>query len=331
MSKIESKKSILVTGGAGYIGSNMVRFLLKRGWTPVVFDNLSTGHRSFVPQGVPLVKGDLREPRDVERAFARLDFKAVMHFGAASVVQESVENPEKYYKNNVQGSQNLIDACLRHGIKYFIFSSTAAVYGDSKGKKIKESTLLKPKNPYGETKLKVEGALQKAGRENGLKYILLRYFNACGAHPSGEIGEWHNPETHLIPNVLRAVLGKRQLTVYGQDYPTPDGTCVRDYIHVEDLASAHWAALQHLLKGGESDIFNLGTGHGASVKEIISMVEEVTGKKVPYSVGSRRSGDPAYLVADPSKVQRKIGWKAQKTIRQAVASAWKWENCCLDF
>jgi UDP-glucose-4-epimerase GalE len=304
----------------------MVRFLLGHGWSPVIFDNLSTGHRSFVPSGVPLINGDLRKPRDIARAMAKRDFLAVMHFGAASIVPESVRYPGKYFRNNVLGSRNLINACLGHGVRYFIFSSTAAVYGEAKERKIKETVPLHPKNPYGETKLKVEGLLHEAGRDKGLKYIILRYFNACGAHASAVIGEWHDPETHLIPNVLRAVRGEKQLAVYGKDYPTPDGTCVRDYIHVEDLAAAHWAALKHLLKGGDSDIFNLGTGKGASVKEIIAMVEKVTGKKVPYILAPRRSGDPAYLVADPSKVCRQTGWKAKKTLRQAIASAWKWEN-----
>jgi UDP-glucose 4-epimerase len=323
---VESAEKILVTGGAGYIGSHMVRFLIDAGYSPVVFDNLSTGHQEFLLDGVPFIKGDLRETGDLEKVFSLSPFAAVIHFAGAALVEESVVDPDKYFQNNVVGSRHLVQACLKHGLKNFIFSSTCAVYGENMNEKIKETLPLAPKNPYGMTKKMVEDMLIDAGAASGLRYVILRYFNACGAHASGEIGEWHDPETHLIPNIFRSVLAGRELTVFGDHYSTRDGTCVRDYIHLDDLCAGHLSALGLLLKGGAPGIYNLGTAHGASVQEVIAAVEKVIARKVRYQIGPPRSGDPAFLVADASKAFREMGWAAKKTLHDAIESSWKWEQ-----
>ena len=319
-------RRILVTGGAGYIGSHMVRFLMDAGYSPVVFDDLSTGHVEFLLEGVPFIQGDLTRPEDVERAFSQFQFAAVIHFAGVIRVEESVIDPDKYLQNNVDGSRNLVEGCLKHDLKNVIFSSTCAVYAEGQGDKIKESFYLAPKSPYGMTKKQVEDILIDTGKTFGLNYIILRYFNACGAHASGQIGEWHEPETHLIPNIFRTVLAGKELTIFGNDYQTRDGTCVRDYIHLDDLCAGHLAALDLLLKGGSSGIYNLGTECGATVLEVISAVEKASGRKVKYRFGPRRSGDLAFLVADASKAACELRWTAKKTLSDAIHSAWKWEQ-----
>ena len=317
-------KHILVTGGAGYIGSHMVRALKAAGCTPIVVDNLSTGHRALVPRGVAFVKADLRDLAAMKKLF-RQKFDAVMHFAGLIAVGESVKKPLTYYENNVAGSLNLIGCTSKAGVPYFIFSSTAAVYV-SGARRLTEKVKLGPVNPYGENKLMVERILADLCTKGLLRYAALRYFNACGAHSSGETGEWHEPETHLIPNVLRAARTGGKVKVFGDDYPTKDGTCIRDYIHVEDLCAGHLAALKALMKGHKGGAFNLGTGHGYSVLEVIRAAEKVTGKKIKVVMDKRRSGDAVSLVADPSKALREFKWKAQRNLMDAVTSAWAWET-----
>ncbi len=320
-------KKVLVVGGAGYIGSCMVRTLIAHRFPAVVFDNLSTGHRDLVPRGVPFVRGDLRSPRDVRAAFRLHDVDAVMHFAASSLVGESVQDPLKYYGNNVSACVNLLRAMGEHGVKRFIFSSTAAVFGEPARLPIREDDPKVPTNPYGQSKLAIEHMLRDVARTGTLSYVILRYFNACGAHASGEIGERHDPETHLIPNILKALTGeKKKLVIFGDDYPTPDGTCVRDYIHIEDLCDAHLLALKALRRGMKSDVFNLGNGSGYSVKAILRAVEKVAGRRVPFTVGPRRPGDPARLVASAAKAARALGWKPKRTLEDIVSSAWRWES-----
>jgi UDP-glucose 4-epimerase len=317
-------KHILVSGGAGYIGSHMVRALVSAGYMPVVVDNLSTGHRALVPKGVPFIKADLRNLTAVKKIF-RQKFDAVMHFAGLIAVGESVKEPLKYYENNVVGSLNLIACAAEAKVPHFIFSSTAAVYVAG-AKRLTEKGKLGPVNPYGDNKLMIERVLEDVSGKGLLRYAALRYFNACGAHSSGETGEWHEPETHLIPNVLRAARSGGAVKVFGDDYPTKDGTCIRDYIHVEDLCSGHLAALKALMKGHKSGAFNLGTGHGYSVLEVIRTAEKVTGKKIKIVMGKRRSGDAVSLVADPSRAAREFKWKAKRNLTDAVASAWAWSN-----
>ncbi len=324
---MKKNKNILVVGGAGYIGSQMVRTLRDRGYAPVVFDNLSTGHRELVPSGVAFVRGDLRDAADLRKLFSKFNFSAVMHFAAYSLVGESVENPLKYYENNVLGCVRLLEAMLRRDVKQFIFSSTAAVYGDPPVVPIHERCATEPVNPYGRTKLMVERMLEDLSRSQGLKYVALRYFNACGAHHAAETGEWHEVETHLIPNVLKVATGeKKELVLFGDDYKTPDGTCLRDYIHVEDLAQAHLLALEWLAKGNGGGVFNLGNGKGYSVRQIIAMAEKVTGRPIRYRVGPRRPGDPARLVASARKASKVLGWKPKNGLREILETAWRWER-----
>lgn len=319
-----SCKRILVTGGAGYIGSHMVRALMAAGHTPVVVDNLSTGHRALVPKGVLFIKADLRNLPAVKKIFRR-KFDAVMHFAGLIAVGESVRKPLEYYENNVVGSLHLIAGAAEAKVPYFIFSSTAAVYVAG-AKRLGEKGKLGPMNPYGDNKLMIEQVLEDLSGKRLLRYAALRYFNACGAHSSGETGEWHEPETHLIPNVLKAARRGTAVKVFGDDYPTKDGTCIRDYIHVEDLCAGHLAALKALMKGHKSGAFNLGTGHGYSVLEVIRTAEKVTGKKIKVVMEKRRSGDAVSLVADPSLALREFKWQAKHTLTNAVASAWAWEN-----
>ena len=318
---------VLVTGGAGYIGSNMVKKLLEHRHSPVVLDDLSMGHRHFVPKNVPFVKGDIRKSEDLRSVFKRFKTEAVLHFAASAFVGESVENPLKYYDNNVIGAVQLLKAMREAKVAKLIFSSTCAIYGEPKHLPIQEEDEKKPANPYGRSKLMIENILQDHAAVTDLRYVSLRYFNACGAHPDGGIGELHKPETHLIPNILKVLTGKKkQLEIYGDDYATPDGTCVRDYVHVEDLASAHLLALEALAKGMKSDVFNLGCGSGYSVKEIVKAVEKVTGKKVTVKLCARRPGDPAKLIATSAKAKKILGWKPKYSLEEIIHTAWEWER-----
>lgn len=323
-----SKKNILVIGGAGYIGSHMVRALQEAKYTPVVMDNLATGHKQAVPKGVRLIKGDLRKPNDIERVFKSARFEAVIHFSAASLVPESMSDPLKYYDNNVVSFVYLVQAMRRHKIKNIVFSSTAAVYGEPKRVPIEEDDEKNPTNTYGRSKLMMEKIVTDAAKAYGdINYIILRYFNVAGCHQSGEIGECHDPETHLIPNILKAVKGeKKDLTIFGDDYPTQDGSCVRDYIHVEDVCDAHVKAVKGFAKGIRNTYFNLGSQDGYSNFEIIKAVEEVTGRKVQYKVGPRRPGDPAKLVASAQKAKTILGWSPKYDLRNIVRTAWVWEQ-----
>lgn len=318
--------SILVCGGAGYIGSHMCKMLAETGHRVTVFDNLSTGHADAVRWG-RLIEGDTLLPADLERTFQGEHYSAVMHFAARSIVGESVRDPGLYYRNNVSGTINLLDAMVRHDVKQFIFSSTAAVYGVPAYTPIDENHPTVPVNPYGATKLMVERALADYDSAYGLRSVALRYFNAAGADAGGLLGERHEPETHLIPNVLRAILnsGQTPLQVFGDDYDTPDGTCVRDYIHVTDLCSAHLLALTHLIDGGNSDIFNLGNGQGFSVLDVIRCAENIAARSAPFSIAPRRAGDPAVLVAASVKARRLLGWQPVHTdLSGIIQSAWRW-------
>ena len=323
----DSKSPILVTGGAGYIGSHTVRLLVAQGRKVVVLDNLVFGHeQAIVDDGVELVVGDVGDQNLVRSLFETHQFGAVVHFAAYAYVGESVTNPLKYYQNNTAEPIKLLQVMQEFGCKIFVFSSTCATYGVPVALPITESNPQDPINPYGRSKLMVEWILSDCERAWGLKSACLRYFNASGCSPDGLIGEDHNPETHLIPRVLMAVTGEiDHIEVFGTDYDTPDGTCIRDYIHVEDLADAHARALDHLSECGVSVKCNLGTGVGVSVKQIIAAVEEVTGKSVPVKYGPRRAGDPDSLVADPASAKQILGWEAtRKDVRDMVGPAWKW-------
>jgi UDP-glucose 4-epimerase len=318
---------VLVTGGAGYIGSHTVRLLASQGRKVVVLDNLVYGHReAIVDEGVELVIGDVGDRKLIEELFAKHGFGAVVHFAAYAYVGESVTDPLKYYRNNTAEPLTLLEVMQAHGCKAFVFSSTCATYGVPESIPISESNPQNPINPYGRSKLMLEWVLADCDRAWGLKSACLRYFNASGCAEDGLIGEDHDPETHLIPRVLMAVTGEiSHVDVFGTDYPTPDGTGVRDYIHVADLASAHAKAIEHLTAGGDSVRCNLGTGVGVSVKEIISAVEEVTGKTVPVQYGPRRAGDPPELLADPRLAKEVLGWVAEhRDVRDMVRSAWAW-------
>lgn len=324
---MEKEKTILVTGGAGYIGSHTVRLLASMGRKMVVLDNLVYGHEeAIVDSSVTLVHGDIGDYALLRQLFQQHQFTAVVHFAAYAYVGESVTNPLKYYRNNTSEPLALLEVMQEFGCKQFVFSSTCATYGIPDQIPITEKTTQKPINPYGRSKWMLEMILEDCGVAWGLRSTCLRYFNASGCSADGLIGEDHNPETHLIPRVLMALTGEAgPVEVFGTDYPTPDGTCIRDYIHVEDLAAAHARALEHLDAGGESLRVNLGTGVGISVREIIQAVEKATGREVPLMYGPRRAGDPAQLVADPSLAFEKLGWKAEKTdILETVSSAWKW-------
>ncbi len=320
-------ETILVVGGAGYIGSHMVKELLQAGYPVVVLDNLSRGHRELVPGG-EFVQGDLGDAAVLDRVFSKYRIGAIMHFAAYSLVGESVEKPLDYYRNNVSCTVELLAAMQRHGVKRFIFSSTAAVYGEPAKVPITEDMPCQPTNPYGATKLTVERLLSECECAWGLRYVSLRYFNAAGADASGELGERHDPESHLIPLVLQVATGERkQIGIFGTDYPTPDGTCVRDYIHVSDLAAAHLLALKRLTDGGASAIYNLGNSRGHSVREVIETARRVTGHPIPETVAARRPGDPAVLVADSSRIRRELGWQPRyEDLSAIVETAWKWHR-----
>lgn len=316
---------ILIVGGAGYIGSVTNYFLEKQGCKTTVFDNLSLGYKQAVGK-TPLIVGDLENFHEIKNALSSKKFDAVMHFSAFSLVGESVNNPLKYYKNNVANTLNLIKAMIETETKNFIFSSTAAVFGNPTETPITENHPINPINPYGWSKSFAEQILSDTFKEN-FKFVCLRYFNACGSTVDGKIGEAHANETHLIPLILKTLLNKnaKPLKVFGNDYETQDGTCVRDYVHVLDLAEAHFLALKYLLKGGESEIFNLGNGKGFSVFEIIKAAEKVTGKKVPLEIAERRKGDPPVLIASSDKITKKLGWEPKfKTPESIIETAWKW-------
>lgn len=319
---------VLVCGGAGYIGSHMCKMLESRGHQVVVFDNLSTGHREAVRWG-NFVEGDLLVAGDIDKVFGMTRFDIVMHFSAKSLVGESVQRPDIYYRNNVVGTLNLLEAMVRHGVRKFIFSSSAAVYGNPEYTPLDEKHVTRPINPYGATKRIVENMLADFEAAFELRSVSLRYFNAAGADPDGEIGEAHDPETHLIPNILLSIIQKSecQLKVFGNDYETPDGTCIRDYIHVIDLCDAHMRALEYLEDGGGTNIFNLGNGRGFSVTEVIDTAAAMTGMDIPYTVVGRRPGDPPVLVASSAKAKQMLGWTAMYTeLPDIIASAWKWHS-----
>ena len=313
----------MVTGGAGYIGSHTVRLLLEQGYDVAVVDDLSKGYRHNVPPD-RLFQLNLRETSALTELIRQTRPAAVIHFAAFIAVGESMREPARYFSNNVCGSLSLLDAMVRNGVRHMVFSSTAAVYGNPDASPIEETFPIRPVNAYGESKVMVERLLHWFDEVHHLTSVCLRYFNASGADPEGRLGEEHEPETHLIPLILRAVKTGEPITVFGDDYPTPDGTCIRDYIHVNDLAQAHILAVEHLLNGGASDQFNVGTGTGRSVLEMIHAVEEVTGRKVPYVFGPRREGDPPALVAASEKLRTRLGWTPRYTdLRTIVDHAWK--------
>jgi UDP-glucose 4-epimerase len=314
---------ILVTGGAGYIGSHTRYFLEKKGHSVIVADDLSRGHKEAVPPDLLRVI-DLNETDRLTTLLQNESVEAVIHFAAYIAVGESTQIPEVYFVNNVSGSLSLFEAMLRCGVKRLVFSSSAAAYGIPKRVPITEDQPFAPINPYGESKVMVEKILEWLDRYREFRSIRLRYFNACGAEPEAQLGERHDPETHLVPLLLRAIQTDEPMTLFGNDYPTPDGTCIRDYIHVSDLAEAHVLAVEHLLRDGGSEVFNVGTGEGHSVLEVLTAVERVTGKKVPHTIGPRREGDPPSLVADSQKLQRTFGWRAERhDLNRIVADAWQ--------
>ena len=318
---------ILVTGGAGYIGSHTVKKLIKHNYEVVIFDNLSTGRKELV-KGKNLIIGDLKDIHAIKSVFKQHKFDAVMHFASLIQVGESFKNPMKYYRENILNSLNLLDAMLEAGVKYFIFSSSAAVYGIPEFTPITEDHPLNPVNPYGETKFFVEKILQNFDRAYDLKYISLRYFNAAGADPDCELGELHDPETHLIPNILLFLLGKKErFEIYGNDFPTPDGTAIRDYIHVTDLAKAHVLALEKVIKTQKSEVYNLGMKRGYSVLEVVKEVEKVTGEKVKYILKPRRKGDVPILIASDERVRKELNWEPQYSdLKTIIQTAWAWHR-----
>ncbi len=318
---------ILIVGGAGYIGSHMAKYLHGKGLEPVVLDNLSMGHKEAVQWG-PFYEGELDDENLLAEIFREYDIKAVMHFAAFCYVGESVTEPLKYYQNNVAATLGLLSSMLRNGVDKLIFSSTCATYGEPNSLPMNESHDQHPINPYGRSKLMMENILDDLDPAYGLKSVCLRYFNAAGADPEGELGEDHDPETHLIPLVLQTALGlQEELTVFGNDYPTEDGTCIRDYIHITDLAQAHYLALLHLLKGGESKKYNLGNGSGYSILDVINTARQVTSKDIIYSFADRRDGDPAVLVGSAEKATQELGWKPEfNSLETILETAWNWHS-----
>lgn len=317
---------VLVTGGAGYIGSHTTKTLAEAGIQPVVIDNLQRGHREAVRWG-PLIEADLGDRSALDRIFTEYPIEAVLHFGAFAYVGESMQSPELYFRNNLVNTLGLLEAMRDRGVRNIVFSSTCATYGNPERIPISENHPQNPVNPYGESKRMVERLLYWWGCCYGLRWVALRYFNAAGADPQGEIGENHDPETHLIPLVISSAMGlTKALEIYGTDYDTQDGTAIRDYLHVTDLATAHLAALRYLEGGGESTAFNLGTGRGHSVREVTSMVERVSGRKVPVRETGRRPGDPPCLIADASKAGELLSWRPQhSTLEEIVQTAWNWK------
>ncbi|WP_455538531.1 UDP-glucose 4-epimerase GalE [Terrisporobacter sp.] len=319
---------ILVCGGAGYIGSHAVRQLIDRGEEVIIVDNLETGHEDAVHPQAKFYKVDIRDEEALDKVFEENKIDEVIHFAANSLVGESMTNPLKYFNNNVHGTEILLKVMVAHNVKKIVFSSTAATYGEPKNIPILESDETNPTNAYGETKLSMEKMMKWADKAHGVKYISLRYFNVAGAHVSGEIGEDHNPETHLIPLILQVPLGKREfISIFGDDYETHDGTCIRDYIHVTDLADAHILAVHKLREGSESNIYNLGSGNGFTVKEMIEAARKVTGHEIPAKVCERRAGDPAKLVASSEKARRELGWQPKhENVEEMISSAWRWHQ-----
>ncbi|WP_284642878.1 UDP-glucose 4-epimerase GalE [Paenibacillus silviterrae] len=319
--------AIMVTGGAGYIGSHTVAELLAKGEEVVVVDNLEQGHREAVLGG-KLYVGDIRDKAFLDTVFKENEIDAVIHFAANSLVGESMQNPGKYYHNNVYGTLCLLEKMNEYGVGKIVFSSTAATYGEPENIPILETDRTLPTNAYGETKLAMEKMMRWFDTAHGIKYVSLRYFNAAGAHESGKIGEDHSPETHLVPIILQVALGKRpHISIFGDDYATPDGTCIRDYIHVSDLADAHILAVEKLRAGGESSVYNLGNGKGFSVKEVIDIARTVTGHAIPAVVEPRRAGDPATLVASSDRTRAELGWNPKRDrLEQIIASAWAWHQ-----
>lgn len=328
---------LLVLGGAGYIGSHTVYELVARGYDVVVADNLEKGHRAAVHDKAIFRKGDIRDAAFLDALFSEFAFDCVIHFAAYSLVNESVREPLKYYDNNVNGTREVLQAMRKHGVQRIVFSSSAAVYGEPERVPIPEDAHTKPTSPYGASKLTMEQMMAWCARAYGMRYASLRYFNACGALPGGQIGEDHAPETHLIPNILRAAVkspeqaGEAQtqpvLEIFGEDYPTKDGTCVRDYIHVCDLARAHVLAAQYLINGGESDVFNLGSGEGFTNREVLEAAEAVVGRPIPHRYAPRRAGDPAKLIASNEKAARVLGFTPEITsMREMIATAWAWHT-----
>lgn len=320
--------SILVLGGAGYVGSHAVYQLIDQGFSVVVIDNLQTGHADAVHPKAVFYHGDIRSREFMRSVFEKESIEAIMHFAANSLVGESMVEPLKYFDNNVYGTQIVLEMMKKFAVKHIVFSSTAAVYGEQKVIPITEDAATVPTNTYGETKLAMEKMMAWCEKAFDLNYVSLRYFNVASARSDGQIGEDHNPETHLIPVVLEAGLGKREaVTIFGEDYDTADGTCVRDYIHVEDLIDAHILALRYLQNGGESNIFNLGSSQGFSVKEIVEAAKEVTGIDIPVKIGERRSGDPSTLIASSEKAKKVLGWNPTRTsIHQIISNAWNWHQ-----
>ena len=320
--------TILVLGGAGYIGSHTVYELIEKGEDVVIIDNLETGHIEALHPKARFYKGDLRDREFLDSVFDKEKIDAVIHFAAYALVGESMEKPLKYYDNNIVGTKILLDSMVAHGVKKVVFSSTAATYGEPERIPILESDKTEPTNTYGETKLSMEKMFKWVGQAHGLRYVSLRYFNACGAHLSGKIGEDHKPESHLIPLILQVPNGQREyISIFGDDYDTKDGTCVRDYIHVTDLAQAHILAVKYLNEGNESNVFNLGNGVGFTVKEVIETARKVTGHSIPAKVTPRRPGDPARLIASSDKAKEILGWKPQHDkLEEIISSAWKWHK-----
>lgn len=315
---------VLVTGGSGYVGSHAVRELSDAGHEVIVYDNLSTGHR-FLSTGYEFIEGDIADVSLLSQVLPRID--VVMHFAASAYVGESVDNPRKYFHNNVESALKLLDAVLASPVRKFVFSSTCATYGVPGNLPITESSPREPINPYGATKLFLERVLSAYSVSHGLRYVALRYFNAAGAHASGQIGEVHDPETHLIPLLLKAALGTAPpLRVFGKDLDTPDGTCIRDYIHASDLGAAHVKAMEYLAAGGESTAFNLGTGRGTSIGELIRLFQEIAGREVPHEYAPPRAGDPPVLYADPSKARQVLDWEAKRSLEEILRSAWIWQQ-----
>jgi UDP-glucose-4-epimerase GalE len=318
--------TVLVTGGAGYIGSHAAKALSAAGYRVVVYDNLIAGHRDAVRYGT-LVEGDIADLETLRRTLRQHAVFAVMHFAAFLDVGESVREPARYYRNNVVGALSVLEAMAAESVKYFVFSSTCATYGEPQETPISEAHPQRPINSYGETKLAVERALPHFALAYGMRSVALRYFNAAGADPDGEIGEDHSPEVHLIPRAIEAATGGRGLQVFGDDYPTPDGTCLRDYIHVTDLADAHVRALRFIVESGASSVYNLGTGQPHSVKQVIDAVERIAGRRVPWTLGPRRPGDPAILYAAPGKAMTELGWIPRfPDLESIVRTAWRWHE-----
>ena len=322
------KMSILVLGGAGYIGSHTVFELVDKGEDVVIVDNLQTGHIEAINPKARFYKGDIRDREFLDSVFQKEDIEAVIHFAANSLVGESMNNPLKYYDNNLCGTKVLLESMVANKVDKIVFSSTAAVYGEPENIPILETDRTNPTNTYGETKLAMEKMFKWVDVAHGIKYVSLRYFNACGAHVSGKIGESHNPETHLIPLILQVPNGKREfISIFGEDYETKDGTCVRDYIHVTDLAQAHILAVKYLKNGNESNVFNLGNGVGFTVKEVIESSRKVTSHPIPAKIEQRRAGDPAKLIASSEKARKILGWKPEfNDLEKIISTAWNWHK-----